>query len=194
MIVTFDPLRGFWVTFGARAQGDPVALTRMPSDIAELADSMWQRALELASQSAKSDHNAARERLERVRTENELHEQSFTQREKEYETAARERERALADTRDQLISTLRLLDSNRLTLRARDARIANLEAQLEDCRRQLAAIINQVQTRRQRPVIRKKPNSSVAAKPGTRAARLAARGKRSSKARPRTSSTKSAPR
>ncbi len=140
-------LKRFWITLGTRAEGNPAALARMPSEIAELADGMWQRALILAGQAAKHDDNAARERLEQIRIENELRAQSFAIREKEYETATRARERALADSRDHLLSTMRMLESDRVTLRARDGRIADLEAQVETYRQQLATVIARAVTR-----------------------------------------------
>ncbi len=159
----------------------------MESDIAELADGMWQRALALASQCAKSDHNAAQERLERIRLENDLRAQSFTQREKEYEAAARERERALTDTRDQLIATLGMLDSDRLTLQARDARITDLEAQLEDYRRQLTMIMARVvpRTRTHAALRRPKSRPRLPAKPKVKIPRQAAVLSRATKTRAR---------
>ena len=44
-----DALRRFWRDLGARIEGDPAALTRMPAEIADLADGMWQRALNVSS-------------------------------------------------------------------------------------------------------------------------------------------------
>jgi hypothetical protein len=140
-------LKRFWRDLGVRAQGDPAALSRLPSEIIEAVEAIWQRALALAAQAAKHDDNAARERLEHIRIKNEVRAQSFELREKEFETAARERERALADSRDHLLSTFRMLESDRATLRARDARIAALEAQVEDYRRQLATVIERAVTR-----------------------------------------------
>jgi hypothetical protein len=140
-------LKRFWRDLGARMQGDPAALARLPSDVMDLADALWQRALTLAAQSAKRDDNAARERLERLRIENEVRGQSFSSREKEFETAARERERALADSRAHLLSTLRMLESDRAAMRAKDARISALEAQIEEYRRQLATLIERAVTR-----------------------------------------------
>jgi hypothetical protein len=140
-------LKRFWRDLGIRAQGDPAALTRIPSEIIEVVEKIWQRSLALAAQSAKHDDNAARERLEQTRIENEVRAQSFEMREKEFETAARERERALADSRDHLLATLRMLESDRATLRARDVRIAALEVQLEDYRRQLATVIERAVAR-----------------------------------------------
>src|ERR1019366_2079313 len=125
-------LKRFWRNLGIRAQGDPAALTRLPSEIVESVEAIWQRALALAAQTAKNDQNAARERLEQIRIENDVRAQSFEMRERAYETAARERERALADSRDLLLSTLRMLESDRATLKAREKRIVEFEAQVED--------------------------------------------------------------
>src|ERR1017187_7459105 len=92
-------LKRFWRDLGIRAAGDPAAMTRVPSEIIEAVETIWQRSLALAAQAAKHDDNAARERLEQIRIENEVRAQSFELREKEFETATRERERALADSR-----------------------------------------------------------------------------------------------
>src|ERR1035441_3360204 len=128
-------LKRFWRDLGIRAQGDPAALSRLPSEIVEAVEAIWQRSLALSAQSAKHDDNAARERLEQIRIENEVRAQSFEMREREFETSARERERALADSTDHLLSTLRMLETDRATLKTREARIAALEAQVEDYRR-----------------------------------------------------------
>ena len=104
-------LKRFWRDLGVRAQGDPAALTRLPSEIVEAVEAIWQRSLALAAQTAKNDQNAARERLEHLRIENDVRAQSFEMR-----------ERALADSRDHLISTLRTLESDRATLKVREAR------------------------------------------------------------------------
>src|ERR1700691_4506828 len=88
-------LKRFWRDLGIRAQGDPAALTRLPPQIIDAVESIWQRSLALAAQTAKHDDNAARERLAQIRIENEVRAQSFELREKEFETAARAREGAL---------------------------------------------------------------------------------------------------
>jgi hypothetical protein len=174
-------LKRFWRDLGIRAQGDPAALTRLPGEITGAVEAIWQQALGLAAQTAQNDHNAAHERLERIRIENEVRAQSFEMRERAYETAARERERALADSRDHLLATLRMLESDRATLRAREARIADLEGQAEACRRQLAMVIERavarnralaerkpravrVKTRSKRPAARKKPTRTLLAR------------------------------
>src|ERR1039457_6417416 len=60
-------LKRFWRDLGIRVQGDPAALTRLPSEIVEAVETIWQKSLALASQTAKSDQNAARARLEQIR-------------------------------------------------------------------------------------------------------------------------------
>jgi hypothetical protein len=134
-------LRRFWRDLGARAEGDPAALTRMPVEIAALADGVWQRALKLAGEAAKNDDNAARERLEHIQIENDLKATSFALREAEWDTATRERERALADSREHLLLTLKTLSREQASVQARDARIADLQVQVEQYRRQITTMI-----------------------------------------------------
>jgi hypothetical protein len=136
-----DALKRFWRDLGTKAEGDPAALTRMPGEIADLADGLWQKALTLASQAAKHEDNAARERLEQLRLENEVRAQSFARREKELDAAARARELALTESQEHLRALLRVLERDRLTHAAREARIADLEGQLATYRRQLANIV-----------------------------------------------------
>jgi DNA repair exonuclease SbcCD ATPase subunit len=162
-----NALQRFWRDLGVRAQGDPAALTRIPSDIVEAVEAIWQRALTLAAQSAKTDENGAREHLARLRIENEVREKSFELREKEYETAARERERALADSREHLLSTLRMLETDRQTLQARERRITDLESQVEGYRRQLAVLVTKAVDKNRVPVTR--PSRPSRPKTATRA-------------------------
>ncbi len=136
-----EGLRRFWRDLGVRIEGDPAALSRMPPEIADLADGVWQRALKLAGEAAKNDDNAARERLSQIQIENELKSQSFALREAEWDAVARERERALADSRDHLLLTLKALNREQATLQARDARIADLEALVEQYRGQITTLI-----------------------------------------------------
>ena len=179
-------LRRFWRDLGVRAQGDPAALTRLaPLKSSRRSKSIWQRSLVLAAQSAKNDHNAAQERLEQIRIENEIRAQSFELRERAYENAARERERALADSRDHLLSTLRMLESDRVTLRVRETRIAELEAQVEHYRRQLALVVKRavaknraLAERQERPAPRPKSKQLPKRRPSPGKPRLKPKSKR----------------
>jgi Plasmid replication region DNA-binding N-term len=136
-----NALKRFWRDLGVRIEGDPAALTRLPAEIADLADGMWQRALKLAAEAARHDDNAARERLAQIQVENELRAQSFALRETEWDTAARARERALADSRAHLLLLTKTLGRDQATLRARDARIADLESQVDHYRRQITTLM-----------------------------------------------------
>jgi hypothetical protein len=62
-------------------------------------------------------------------------------REKEWDAAARVRERALADARDHLLLVMKTLGREQATIEARDARIADLEAQIDQYRQQIATLI-----------------------------------------------------
>jgi hypothetical protein len=134
-------LKRFWRDLGARMEGDPAALTRMPAEIADLADGMWQRALKLASEAVKNDDNAARERLKQIEMENEIRAHSLALREREIDTLARERERALADSRAHEQLLIKTLGRDQASLRACEARIAELEAQNAQYREQIATLL-----------------------------------------------------
>ena len=134
-------LRRFWRDLGARIDGDPAALTRMPAELAEIADGMWQRALKLAGEASTHDDNAARERLRQLEVENDFKQRSFELREREIDTQARDRERALADARDHLLSLSRALSREQATNQAQVRRIADLETEVAQYRQQIGGLI-----------------------------------------------------
>jgi septal ring factor EnvC (AmiA/AmiB activator) len=136
-----DALRRFWRDLGARIEGDPAALSRMPAEIAEIADGVWQRALKLAGEAAAHDDNAARERLRQLEVENDIKQRSFELRQREIDTQARERERALADARDHLLSLSKALSREQATNQAHERRIADLETEVAQYRQQIGALI-----------------------------------------------------
>lgn len=142
-----EALRRFWKELGVRASGDSAALTRLPVEIAEFADGLWQRALALAAQAAKQEDNAARQRLQQLQFENEVRAQSATLREREWDTHMREREAALTELRAQLSVVLRELAADRATMRAQVARITELSAQLEASRKHGGAAFARAMTR-----------------------------------------------
>jgi Plasmid replication region DNA-binding N-term len=142
-----EALRRFWRDLGVRVAGDPAALTRLPAEIVDLTDGIWQKALALASQAAKIDDNAARERLAQLQLENEIRAQSFGVRERDLDIATRYREQALAEARAQVTSLLKELALDRETMRAQVARIIDLNAQVDDYRRQLALLVTRAVTR-----------------------------------------------
>jgi Plasmid replication region DNA-binding N-term len=157
-------LKRFWRDLGVKAKGDPAALTRLPIEIAEAVETVWQRALTLAAQGAASDENAARQHLERLRMANEMREQSLIAREKDYEIQAREREQALTDSRKHLLSALRMLESERQISESRARRIAVLELQVADFRRQLDLTLRLTKRRALRRPVKRAPQRPKASK------------------------------
>jgi chromosome segregation ATPase len=134
-------MRRFWKDQAALNGGDPLALTRLPPELADAAVAQWEQALRLSQQTANYEGNQARAHLEQLRRETDLRVRSVELREKEWDMAARVRERALADAREQVSLLMKELALDREELRARDARIADLEIQLEEHRRQLVRVI-----------------------------------------------------
>jgi hypothetical protein len=160
-----DALRRFWRDLGARIDGDPAALTRMPAEIADLADGMWQRALKLSSEAATHDDNAARERLRQLEVENHIKQRSFELPEREIDTQARERERALADARDHLLSLSKGLSREQATNQGRERRIADLETEVAQYRNQIGALIAGAIAKNRRAPRRK---AAAASRPSSR--------------------------
>jgi hypothetical protein len=167
-----EALRRFWKELGVRAAGDSAALTRLPVEIAEFADGLWQRALALAAQAAKQEDNAARQRLQQLQLENEVRAQSATLREREWDTHMREREAAFTELRQQLSMVLNELAADRATMRAQVARITELSSQLEACRQQLGASFSRVITRH-RKLVASHTRSAKPDRSPTRRAKLA---------------------
>jgi hypothetical protein len=162
-----DALRRFWRDLGARIDGDPAALTRMPAEIADLADGMWQRALKLSSEAATHDDNAARERLRQLEVENHIKQRSFELREREIDTQARERERALADARDHLLSLSKALSREQATNQGYERRIADLETEVAQYRNQIGALIAGAIAKKRPAPRRRAPRSTHAPQTGT---------------------------
>jgi len=134
-------LRRFWKDQAALNGGDPVALSRMPPELADAAVAQWEQALRLAQQTAKHEDNEAREALDQLRREADVRVRSVELRENEWDIAARVRERALSEAREQVSMLMKELALDRAALRARDARIADLQTQLEEHRRQIVTLM-----------------------------------------------------
>lgn len=136
-----EAMRRFWKNQSALNAGNPVALTRLPPEFADAAVALWEQALRLSLQSAQAEDSTARRTLQELTRETEARAHSVELREKEWDMAARVRERALADTREQVNVLVKELATATAELRSRTARIADLELQLEEHRRQVATLI-----------------------------------------------------
>ena len=142
-----ESMQRFWKDQAALNAGDPVALTRLPSELADAALAQWERALRLAQQTARQEESAARAHLQQLRRDTDLRVHSLELREKEWDLAARVRERALSEARDQVSLLMKELAIDRAELRSREARIADLESQNEGHRQQLAFLVTQAVAR-----------------------------------------------
>jgi Plasmid replication region DNA-binding N-term len=136
-----DAMRRFWKDQAALNAGNPVALTRVPPEFADAAVALWEQALRLSLQTAKAEDSAAQAKLEAIKRDTDARAHSLELREKEWDMAARVRERALADAREQVNLLLKELGKATAETRARESRIADLENQLEDQRKQLVTVI-----------------------------------------------------
>jgi hypothetical protein len=156
-----EAMRRFWKDQAALNTGNPVALTRLPPEFAEAAVDLWEQALRLSQQTARVDDNGARQRLEDLRQETNVKLRSMELREKEWDMAARLRERALSDAREQLTVLVGELAATRAESRSRERQNEDLETQIEQLRQQLATVIAKAAVRhRSRP---RRPAPSAAA-------------------------------
>jgi hypothetical protein len=172
-----ESMRRFWRDQAALNAGDPVALTRLPPEFADAAVAQWEQALRLAQQTVHQEDSAARAQLRELRRDMDVRVHSVELREKEWDLAARVRERALAEARDQVSLLMKELAIDRAELRARDARIADLETQLEEHRQQLATVIART-TAKNRSGAVKKPRRKTPARPRERVTARGASSKR----------------
>jgi hypothetical protein len=164
-----ESMQRFWKDQAALNAGDPLALSRLPPELADAAVAQWEQALRLSQQAAKYEDSQARVHLEHLRRETDVRVRSVELREKEWDIAARVRERALTDAREQVNLLMKELALDRAELRARDARIADLESQLEGHRRQLVTVIARAVSKN-RAGATAKPWPTPRAKPKGRAA------------------------
>lgn len=163
-----DAMRRFWKDQAALNCGNPVALTRLPPEFADAAVELWEQALRLSLQTAKSDDTAAHAKLEGLKRDTDARARSIELREKEWDMAARVRERALSDTREQVNLLLKELGNATAEARARETRIADLETQLEGQRRQLVTVLASVVSK-SRAASKAKPRGTSREKPKGRA-------------------------
>ncbi len=155
-------MRRFWKNQAAVTTGNPLALTHLPPELADAAVAQWEKALSLAQHTAKAEDSAARAHLDQLRRETAHHARALELREKDWDIAARVRERALTESRDQINVLVNELAADRLEIRSCKARIADLESQNESYHQQLALVVKRAVARNralraQRPRPTRKP-------------------------------------
>ena len=67
-----EAMQRFWKDQAALNAGDPVALTRLPPELADAAVAQWEQALRLAQQTARQEDSAARVELRELRRDTDV--------------------------------------------------------------------------------------------------------------------------
>src|ERR1700691_5148606 len=116
-------LNRYWRELGERIDGSAPALKRMPADVADLADELWQRALRLAAEASTRDDNAAQERFEHLRSDQELRSHALALREKELANLLESREQTVRELESHLRTTMSLLSRSQDSIQSLEARV-----------------------------------------------------------------------
>src|SRR5580658_8750220 len=124
-------LSRYWKDLGTRIEGDPASLSRLPAEIADLADTIWRRAQALAADAALQKVGADREGLEFFKRENELKAHALSLKEKELDALLRSRERTIQELETHLRTAMGFVKQREETILALEARTAALAAELE---------------------------------------------------------------
>jgi chromosome segregation ATPase len=119
----------------------------LPSEIADLADELWQRSLSLAAQTATHDDNAARERLEQVKRENEVRSHALAVKEQTLREREASREKTVRELQEQVATLLSIVKRNTETLAALQAAKQEAEHQANDYRERLSRVITRAVAR-----------------------------------------------
>jgi Plasmid replication region DNA-binding N-term len=170
-------LSRYWKDLGTRIEGDPASLSRLPAEIADLADTIWRRAQALAADAALQKVGADREGLEFFKRENELKAHALSLKEKELDALLRSRERTIQELETHLRTAMGFVQQREETIRAIEARATALGAEVEEYRRRLEVLIKAAKTRTRLARPQKQPPLAAAtfrAKPKSRFARKAA--------------------
>lgn len=134
-------LARYWKDLGTRIEGDPASLSRLPAEVADLAESIWRRALSLAADAAAQRVGADREGLEFFKRENELKAHSLSLKEKELDAQLRSREHTIQELETHLRTAMGFLQQREESIRALQTRLDAAQSELEDSRRRLTTLI-----------------------------------------------------
>jgi chromosome segregation ATPase len=142
-------LKRYWTELAALKRSPAQALMRMPSEIADLADEFWQRSLSLAAQTATHDDNAARERLEQVKRENEVRSHALTVKERTLREREESRDKLTKELQEQVATLLSIVSRNTETIAALQTAKQEAEGQANDYRERLSRLITRAVARNQ---------------------------------------------
>jgi len=180
-------LKRYWADLAALKRSPAEALMRLPSEIADLADELWQRSLALAAQSAARDDNAARERLEQVKRENEVRSHALTVKERTLREREESRDKTMKELQEQVATFLAIVSRNTETIAALQAAKLEAERSAENYRERLSQVItravarNQTATTRRPRAPKKAKNPRKLKRPARAQKRVARRPKKRSR-------------
>ena len=146
-------LRRYWTEVAARLLGPAEALMRLPPEVADLADELWQRSLALAATSAAHDDNAARERLEQIKRENEVRSHALAVRERTLREQEERREQVMQELQQQVATLLSIVSQNAETIAALQVAKTAGDAAIEDYRRRFTNVIARTVTRNRKATV-----------------------------------------
>jgi chromosome segregation ATPase len=141
-------LSRYWKDLGTRIEGDPASLSRLPAEIADLADTIWRRAQALAADAALQKVGADREGLEFFKRENELKAHALSLKEKELDALLRSRERTIQELETHLRTAMGFVKQREETIRSLEARLAANEADGQSYRERLKRVVARAGVRR----------------------------------------------
>jgi hypothetical protein len=139
-------LSRYWKDLGTRIEGDPASLSRLPAEVADLAETIWQRALILAADAAAQRVGADQQQIEFFKRENELKAHALSLKEKELDALLRSRERTIQELETHLRTAMGFVQQREETIRALEARIATAEANAEGSRQRLHRLVSRAGT------------------------------------------------
>ena len=154
-------LRRYWSGLATLVRTPADSLMRLPTEVADLADELWQRSLALAAQSASHDDNAARERLEQVKRENEVRSHALAIKERTLRERESQRDQTMKDLQEQVATLLSIVSRNAETIAALQEGKTTVEVQAEDYQQRLARIIARAVAKNQKATAPKPPKKRV---------------------------------
>ena len=134
-------LQRFWKELGDRLSGVPDTRRRLPAAVADLADTLWQTALTLATDAAQVSDTALKTELAQLMTDTEGRGHTLAQREIELESLVRSRERTIRELEEHLRATMGLATKRDATIKSLEARLLSAMAETEGYRQRLAAVV-----------------------------------------------------
>jgi hypothetical protein len=134
-------LRRYWSELAALKRSPAQALMRLPPEVADLADELWQRSLALAAQSTSRDDNAAHERLEQIKRENELRAHALGVKERTLREREDARDKTMKELQEHVATLITIVSRNSETIAALQAAKVDAEARAEEYRQRLAHVI-----------------------------------------------------